>query len=128
MLFAVRWILGKLVDLCKRRLKPRSLVESLITVLRGEPEDHLHQVHNASNPTGPDKTIQEFHKTVRTTEVDQQLQGIRPADILTPPTIKYELEERATVSNLLFEPLDGLTENQILQVRIDLIETMCGFA
>jgi hypothetical protein len=69
-----------------------------------------------------EKTIEEFHKTVHTTEVDLQLQGIRPADILTPPAFKYELEERATVARLLFEPLNGLTEDQILEVRIELVE------
>jgi hypothetical protein len=71
-----------------------------------------------------EKTIEEFHKTVHTIEVDQQLQGIRPADILTPPTIKYELEERATVAKLLFQPLDSLTEDQILDVRIELVENL----
>jgi hypothetical protein len=29
-------------DLCKHRLKSRHLADSLIVVLRGEPEDHLH--------------------------------------------------------------------------------------
>ena len=71
-----------------------------------------------------ERTIKEFHKTVHTTEVDQQLRGIRPAKILTPPTIKYELGERATVAKLLFEPLNGLTEDQILQVRIKLVENL----
>ena len=71
-----------------------------------------------------EKTIEEFHQTVHTIEVDQQLQGIRPADVLTPPTIKYELEERAAVAKLLFEPLDGLTEDYILQVRIKLVENL----
>jgi hypothetical protein len=71
-----------------------------------------------------EKTIKEFHKTVHTTEVDLQLQGIRPADILTPPAFKYELEERATVARLLFEPLNGLTEDQILEVRIELVENL----
>jgi hypothetical protein len=71
-------------------------------------------------------TIEDFHKTVHTVEVDRQLQGIRPADILTPPTIHYELEERATIARLLFEPLDGLTEDQVLQVRIELVEQLVG--
>ncbi|KAG9240427.1 hypothetical protein BJ878DRAFT_409153, partial [Calycina marina] len=62
-----------------------------------------------------EKTIKEFHKTVHTTEVDLQLQGIRPADILTPPAFKYELEERAAAARLLFMPLDGLDEDQIIQ-------------
>jgi hypothetical protein len=50
------------------------------------------------------------------------LQGIRPADILTPPAFKYELKERAAVARLLFMPLDGLDEDQIIQVRFELVE------
>jgi len=69
-----------------------------------------------------EKTIEEFHQAVHTIEVDLQLQGIRLADILTPPDIDYELEEQATVAKLLFEPLDGLNKEQILEVRIELIE------
>ncbi|EDN93036.1 predicted protein [Sclerotinia sclerotiorum 1980 UF-70] len=57
------------------------------------------------------KTIKEFHKTVHTIEVDRQLQGILPADILTPSTIEYELEEQATIARLLFEPHTSLTED-----------------
>ncbi|KAF7894704.1 uncharacterized protein EAF01_010154 [Botrytis porri] len=71
-----------------------------------------------------DKTIKEFHKTVHTIEVDRQLQGILPADILTPSTIEYELEERATIARMLFEPLTGLTENQIIQKRIELVQNL----
>ncbi|TGO07583.1 hypothetical protein BTUL_0262g00010 [Botrytis tulipae] len=71
-----------------------------------------------------DNTIKEFHKTVHTIEVDRQLQGILPADILTPSTIEYELEERATIARLLFEPLTGLTEDQIIQKRIELVQNL----
>jgi hypothetical protein len=71
-----------------------------------------------------EKTIEAFHKIVHTIEVDQQLQGIRPANILTPPTIKYELEERATVARLLFESFNGQTEDQILEVRIELVKNL----
>lgn len=71
-----------------------------------------------------EKTIEEFHQTVHTIEVDQPLQGIRPADILTPPTIEHEFEERATMARLLFELLDSLAEDQILQVRIELVENL----
>jgi hypothetical protein len=71
-----------------------------------------------------EKTIAEFHKTVHTTEVDRQLRGIRPADIITPPTFKYELEERGKVAKLLFKSLDGLTEDQILEVRVELVDNL----
>jgi hypothetical protein len=52
------------------------------------------------------------------------MQGIRPSKVLIPPTIKYELEERATVAKLLFMPLDNLNEDQILQVRIEVVENL----
>lgn len=65
-----------------------------------------------------------MHKTVHTAEVDRQLRGIRPIDIITPPTFKYELEERGAVAKLLFKPLDGLTEDQILEVRVELVDNL----
>ena len=69
--------------------------------------------------------IADFHKTVHTAEVDRQLRGIRPVDIITSPTFKYELEERGKVAKLLFKSLDGLTEDQILEVRVELEEQRC---
>jgi hypothetical protein len=71
-----------------------------------------------------EKSIAEFHKTVHTAEVDRQLRGIRPADIITPPNFEYELEERGQVAKLLFKPLDGLTEDQILDVRVELVDNL----
>ncbi|PVH70401.1 hypothetical protein DL98DRAFT_136727 [Cadophora sp. DSE1049] len=71
-----------------------------------------------------EKSIAEFHKTVHTAEVDRQLRGIRPADIITPPNFEYELEERGQVAKLLFKPLDGLAEGQILDVRVELVDNL----
>ncbi|KAG9229166.1 hypothetical protein BJ875DRAFT_524152 [Amylocarpus encephaloides] len=45
-------------------------------------------------------------------------------DIITPPTFKYELEERDKVTKLLFKPLNGLTEDQILEVRVELVNNL----
>jgi uncharacterized protein YfaS (alpha-2-macroglobulin family) len=50
-----------------------------------------------------EKTIAEFHKTVHTAEVDRKLRGIRPADIITPPTFKYKLKKRGKVAKLLLQ-------------------------
>ena len=56
-----------------------------------------------------DKTIDKFHKTVHSAEVECQMQGIIPSsEVLNPPTIKYKLEERATVARLLFQPIDNI--------------------
>ncbi|KAG0645145.1 hypothetical protein D0Z07_9226 [Hyphodiscus hymeniophilus] len=72
-----------------------------------------------------EKTIDEFHETVHITEVDQQMRGVLPApDVLTPAAIEYELEERATVTRLLFQPLDNLDEDQVYDVRLQLVESL----
>ena len=71
-----------------------------------------------------EKTIAEFYKTVYTAEVDRQLRGIRPADIITLSTFRYKLEERGKVAKLLFKLLDGLTEDQILEVRVELVDNL----
>jgi hypothetical protein len=50
-----------------------------------------------------DKTIDKFHETVHLAEVERQMRGILPSlEVLNPSTIKFELEERATVARLLF--------------------------
>jgi hypothetical protein len=50
-----------------------------------------------------DNIINNFHETVHVDEVDRQIRGILPdIEVLTPSTIEYELEERATVAKLLF--------------------------
>jgi hypothetical protein len=50
-----------------------------------------------------DKTIDKFHKTVHSAQVERQMRGILPSsEVLNPTSIKYELEERATVARLLF--------------------------
>ncbi|KAH0542483.1 hypothetical protein FGG08_003154 [Glutinoglossum americanum] len=43
-----------------------------------------------ATPTG---AIQEFHDTIDTIEINNQLQEIKPSDVLTPSTIEYEFKE-----------------------------------
>ncbi|KAH9216141.1 hypothetical protein DL95DRAFT_297662 [Leptodontidium sp. 2 PMI_412] len=53
------------------------------------------------------------------------MRGILPdIKILTPSTINYELEERATVANLLFQPLNKLPKNQVFNIRVQLVYTL----
>ncbi|KAH6696517.1 hypothetical protein BKA61DRAFT_498021, partial [Leptodontidium sp. MPI-SDFR-AT-0119] len=53
--------------------------------------------------------IDNFYEIIHVDEVDRQMRGILPnIKVLTLSTIKYELEERATVAKLLFQPLDKL--------------------
>ena len=76
------------------------------------------------------KTIDEFHETVHSAKVERQMQGIMPSpEVLNPPTIKYELAERATVARLLFQPADGMSLEKVFQVRIQLVDALvqlCG--
>lgn len=71
------------------------------------------------------QAIQEFHDTVDTIVVDQQLRGsMPPAEALIPSAIEYELTSRATAANLLFTSLENLTESQVLRVRVKLIQAL----
>jgi hypothetical protein len=91
----------------------------------GETQRELNSLRQELSSKLLEKTIDEFHESVHIIEVERQLRGIRPAsDVLTPPTIEYELEERAAVARLLFEPLEDLDEDQVYQVRIKLVQNL----
>jgi hypothetical protein len=72
-----------------------------------------------------EKAIDEFHEAVHFDEVDRQMRGVLPdTEILTPSIIKYELEERAIVARLLFLPLDDLNEDQVFDMRVQLVHAL----
>ena len=72
-----------------------------------------------------DNAINKFHETVHVDEVDRQMRGILPdTEVLTPSTIDYELEERATVAKLLFQSLDGLHEDQVFDIKVQLVDNL----
>ena len=77
-----------------------------------------------------DKTIDDFHETVHSAEVERQKRGILPsAEVLNPSTIQYELEERATVARLLFQSMGSMSLEKVFQLRIQLVDTLvklCG--
>ncbi|KAH6669074.1 hypothetical protein B0J14DRAFT_487823, partial [Halenospora varia] len=50
--------------------------------------------------------------------------GIRLVNIITPPTFKYKLKEQGKVAKLLFKPLNGLIEDQILKVQVKLVDNL----
>jgi flagellar basal body rod protein FlgG len=61
-----------------------------------------------------DKTIDKFHETVHSDEVERQMQGILLSHgVLNLSTIKYELEERATVAWLLFQPFNDMSLQEV---------------
>jgi hypothetical protein len=56
---------------------------------------------------------------------NKQLQGIIPsAEVLTPPMIEHELNERAAVAKLFFLCHDDLKEDQLFQMRIEIIKNL----
>jgi len=72
-----------------------------------------------------EKSINDFYETVHVDEVDRQMQGILPRnEVLTPSGIEYQLEERATVARLLFQPIDDLDEDQLFDVRVQLVDAL----
>ena len=74
-----------------------------------------------------DKVIDEFHETVHTEEVNRQLQSILPApEVLNQPAFAWALEDRATVAQLLFQPLDDVKLDQIFRMRIKLVKALAG--
>jgi flagellar basal body rod protein FlgG len=72
-----------------------------------------------------DKTIDKFHETVYLDKVERQMRGILLSnEVLNPSTIKYELEERATVARLLFQPFNDMSLEKVSQVRVQVIDTI----
>ena len=70
------------------------------------------------------QAIQEFHDTIDTIEINNQLQGIMPTEVLVPSTMEYELEERAIAAKLFFKSLDNLDESQVFRIRARLIRNL----
>ncbi|KAL5370822.1 hypothetical protein DPSP01_014648, partial [Paraphaeosphaeria sporulosa] len=50
------------------------------------------------------KAIQEFHDSINAIEIEKQLSGKPATEILTLPTPEFELQEHATVANVLSKP------------------------
>ncbi|KAF2726606.1 hypothetical protein EJ04DRAFT_391195, partial [Polyplosphaeria fusca] len=48
--------------------------------------------------------IREFHNTIDSIEIAKQLCGEAATEVLRLPAVEFELRERATVANMLFEP------------------------
>ncbi|KAI9759771.1 MAG: hypothetical protein M1840_003088 [Geoglossum simile] len=70
------------------------------------------------------QAIQEFHDMINTIEINKQLQGIIPTDVLTPPTMEYELEERTIAAKLFFKSFDNLEVSQVFWICIKLIRNL----
>ncbi|KAG4439199.1 hypothetical protein IFR05_005320 [Cadophora sp. M221] len=71
-----------------------------------------------------ERAINNFHETVHVAEVDRQMLGILPDEVLTPSYIEYELEERATAARLLFQPVEDLDVFQFANLRVQLVQAL----
>jgi hypothetical protein len=71
------------------------------------------------------KAIAEYHETVDTLEINNQLKGIMPDnEVVILPNIDYELADRAMAARLFFTPIDNLDVSQVFQLRVDLIKCL----
>ncbi|KAI5465089.1 hypothetical protein BGZ63DRAFT_351240 [Mariannaea sp. PMI_226] len=71
-----------------------------------------------------DRAISEFHETIHAQEIDKQLQGMKPSEILAPSTIQYELEERAEVARLFSQAADVSNREELFKLRMKLISAL----
>ncbi|KAK8092701.1 uncharacterized protein PG998_014742 [Apiospora kogelbergensis] len=68
--------------------------------------------------------IREFHETFHSDEVARQLHGIRPSTLLAPPSIEYDLPERAEAARLFSLAAEVSNRDSLHQLRIRLINTL----
>lgn len=52
-----------------------------------------------------ESAIREFHESIDTIEIARQLSGKAAVEVLTLPAVEFELGERATISGMLFKPI-----------------------
>jgi hypothetical protein len=53
------------------------------------------------------EAIRTFHDSIDTIEIAKQLSGKAATEVLTLPTIEFELQERASTANMLFKPFES---------------------
>ena len=70
------------------------------------------------------RSIKEFHDRVHVEEIDRQLNGIMPPDVIVPPTLTYDLPERARVAYLFSLAADETGRQEIHALRLDLVRTL----
>lgn len=70
------------------------------------------------------KAIEEFHANIHVEEINRQLCGIKPADIIAPPNIEYDLSERKEVAQLFSLAAESTDEESLHSLRINLITTI----
>ncbi|KAK3934110.1 hypothetical protein QBC46DRAFT_429032 [Diplogelasinospora grovesii] len=67
-----------------------------------------------------ESVIKEFHDSVHVKEINRQLNGIKPPDVIAPPTIEYDLPERARLARLFSRAADVTNRDELHPLRMDL--------
>ncbi|KAJ0103729.1 hypothetical protein J7T55_001745, partial [Diaporthe amygdali] len=70
------------------------------------------------------RAIREFHSSVHVEEIERQLKGIKPPDVIVPPTIQYDLPERARLARLLARAADSKNMDELQDIRTELVSTI----
>ena len=70
------------------------------------------------------QAIKDFHDSIHIEEINRQLNGTKPSGVIAPPTIDYELPERAQVARLFSQAADVLTREALYPLRMSLVKTM----
>ena len=68
--------------------------------------------------------IKDFHDSVHVEEINRQLNGIKPADVIAPPTIQYDVPERARVAHLFSRAVEVRNRDELHPLRVDLVRTI----
>jgi hypothetical protein len=71
------------------------------------------------------EAIKEYHETVDTLEINNQLKGIMPDnEVVILPNIDYELADRGLAAQLFFTPVDDLDVSEVFRLRCNLIKCL----
>lgn len=70
------------------------------------------------------RSIQEHHKTASDEEIQRQLRGLYPQDILAPPDIQYELPERQRIATIFSQASD--CPKRLDHLRVELVAAMAA--
>ena len=64
------------------------------------------------------------HNSVHVEEINKQLSGIKPSDVIAPPTITYDLPERAWVARFFSRAAAVRNRDELHPLRMDLVRTL----
>ncbi|KAK3934987.1 hypothetical protein QBC46DRAFT_424370 [Diplogelasinospora grovesii] len=70
------------------------------------------------------QAIKDFHNSIHVDEVNRELNGIKPSMVIAPPTIEYELPERAQVARLFSQAADVTSREALYPLRMSLVRTL----